>query len=149
MNALNPFVLPPAADPLAGLARLAARVAIYVPTTLHAEPAPAAVVNAQRTRVAAAFARWFGGYTETTAVGGYWSEMTDCLIREEVTIVYSATEPATLARVLNNVVQLARSVAAAMNQECVTLEVNGATYFVPRPAEAYDNAEAEALASVG
>lgn len=121
-------------DPLAGLSGLASKVAIIVPTTIHDTPAPANVVAYQREKVAESFSRWFGGFSEYAGNGGWYSERLGKLIREPVYRVEAGCDPAALARCLPSVLDLARSIAVAMEQEAVTVEVNGKTYFVPAPA---------------
>lgn len=131
----NPFAVGPARpNPLAKLTPHKGRVAIYVPSTIHAKPAPADVVQYQRDKVAESLARWFGGFTELVGTGGWYSEKLGKLIRETVYVVFAAGDPATIKRILPRLIETARSVAVAMEQEAVTVEVNGALYFVPAVA---------------
>lgn len=137
MHASNPFAVEPArSNPFAGLTPHKGRVAVYVPTTIHDKPAPEAVVKYERDKVAETLARWFGGYTELTGTGGWYSEKKGELIRETVYVVYAAAEPATVAAVLPRLIEVARSIAVAMEQEAITVEVNGTVYFVPHPTPA-------------
>lgn len=121
-------------DPLAGIPSLGCRVAIYVPTTIHDEPAEANVVRFNREKVAEALSRYFGGYTEVAGTGGWYSESLGKVIREPVWIVYAGADRKALDRCLPSLVRLAGSIAGAMSQECVTLEVEGRMYFVPASA---------------
>lgn len=123
---------PPCRDPLHGLQALTARVAVYVPTTIHAEPAPAAVIDDNRDLAARTLAALFGGFTEVAGHGG-WFGQSGRLIRESVFITFSACTPEALAENLDAVITLAGSIAVAMDQEAVTVEVNGSIYFVPQP----------------
>ncbi len=134
MHASNPFVHPTSRNPLAGLTPHKGRVAIYVPTTIHDRPAPADVVCYQRDKVAELLSRWFGGYTELRGSGGWYSEKKGKLIRETVYVVYAAADPATINAVLPRLVEVAQSIAVAMDQEAITVEVNGTVYFVTAPA---------------
>lgn len=127
-------VFTPSRDPLAGIPALTSKVALYIPTTLHDKLLSCTedqVVRYQREKVAEALSRWFGGYTEVAGHGGWYSERLGKLIREPVWIIYAGCEPAALARCLPSLVDLARSIATAMEQEAVTLEIDGRLYFVP------------------
>ena len=116
---------------VAGLTPNAGRVAVYVPTTVHAEAAPKELTRKNRNRVREAFAKWFGGYTEVRGSGGYWSEEKGRMIRERVYIVYAAADPAAVNATLPDILTLAKTIGRSMAQEVVAVEVNGTTYFVP------------------
>ncbi len=122
-------------NPLQGLVSKAERVAVYIPTTMHDQPASEQVVAYQREKVAEMLSRWFGGFTEITGMGGWYSEQTGKLIRETVYIVYAVAEAKAIKRIIPRLVEVARSIAVAMEQEAVAIEVSGETYFVPAVEE--------------
>jgi hypothetical protein len=126
------FVQPEDFAPLAGRFILSERVEIYIPTTIHNIPASRRVVNVARRLAASSFAKWFGGYTETRGVGG-WVSPDKGLIRETVFIVAAGCTTAALAEHLPAVVALAEKIADAMEQEAVTVSVNGRMVFVNVP----------------
>lgn len=111
------------------LTKLAESVAIYVPTTDGtSEAADIAKVNAACSLVSTELATLFGGYTITTGDGGYIADNGE-LVEERVYIVKANTSELQEWQV-ENVVNLAERLRKFMNQECISLEVNGTLHFV-------------------
>lgn len=103
------------------------RVALYVPST---QDVTHATDNAaQVERVAREFCGWFGGATAQQSAG-YWISDTAGLVREAVTIVYAACTAAQLREHLPDVLQLAQQIKQDMQQEAVSVELNGALYII-------------------
>ena len=103
------------------------RVALYVPSTQ--DVTHATDNTAQVERVAREFCGWFGGATAQQSAG-YWISDTAGLVREAVTIVYAACTAAQLREHLPDVLQLAQQIKQDMQQEAVSVELNGALYII-------------------
>ena len=103
------------------------RVALYVPSTQ--DVTHATDNTAQVERVARALCGWFGGATAQQSTG-YWISDTAGLVREAVTIVYAACTAAQLREHLPDVLQLAQQIKQEMQQEAVSVELNGALYII-------------------
>lgn len=111
----------------AGAVTLPQRVALYVPSTTDTDkPTDNA---AQVERVAREFCGWFGGATAQPSAG-YWISDTAGLVREAVTIVYSACTAAQLREHLPDVLTLAQQIKAEMQQEAISAEINGTLYII-------------------
>lgn len=103
------------------------RVALYVPSTTDTDkPTDNA---AQVERVAREFCGWFGGATAQQSAG-YWMSDAAGLVREAVTIVYAACTADQLREHLPDVLQLAQQIKQDMQQEAVSVELNGALYII-------------------
>ena len=103
------------------------RVALYVPSTTDTDkPTDNA---AQVERVAREFCGWFGGATAQQSTG-YWLSDAAGLVREAVTIVFAACTAAQLREHLPDVLQLAQQIKAEMQQEAVSVEINGTLYII-------------------
>lgn len=111
----------------AGAVELPQRVALYVPGTQG--PATATDNAAQVERVAREFCEMFGGATAQQSAG-YWISDAAGLVREAVTIVYAACTAAQIREHLPDVLQLAQQIKAEMQQEAVSVELNGALYII-------------------
>lgn len=111
----------------AGAVELPQRVALYVPGTQG--PATATDNVAQVERVARALCGWFGGATAQQSAG-YWIGDTAGLVREAVTIVYAACTADQLREHLPDVLTLAQQIKAEMQQEALSLDLNGALYII-------------------
>lgn len=111
----------------AGAVELPQRVALYVPGTQG--PATATDNAAQVERVAREFCEMFGGATAQQSTG-YWLSDAAGLVREAVTIVYAACTADQLREHLPDVLQLAQQIKAEMQQEAVSVELNGALYII-------------------
>ena len=103
------------------------RVALYVPGTQG--PATATDNAAQVERVASRFCEMFGGATAQQSAG-YWLSESAGLVREAVTIVFSACTADQLRERLPDVLQLAQQIKAEMQQEAVSAEINGTLYII-------------------
>ena len=111
----------------AGAVTLPQRVALYVPGTQG--PDTATDNAAQIERVAREFCGWFGGATAQESTG-FWMSNTAGLVRESVTIVYAACNADQLRDRLPDVLTLAQQIKAEMQQEAVSVELNGALYII-------------------
>lgn len=111
----------------AGAVELPQRVALYVPGTQG--PATATDNAAQVERIAAEFCAWFGGATAQESTG-FWMSDTAGLVREAVTIVYAACTAEQLRDNLPDVLTLAQKIKAEMQQEAVSIEINGTLYII-------------------
>lgn len=111
----------------AGALELPQRVALYVPGTQDINHATDNA--AQVERVAREFCGWFGGATAQPSAG-YWLSDSAGLIREAVTIVYAACTADQLRERLPDVLTLAQQIKAEMQQEAVSVELNGALYII-------------------
>ena len=111
----------------AGALELPQRVALYVPSTTDTDkPTDNA---AQVERVAREFCGWFGGATAQESTG-FWMSDTAGLVREAVTIVYAACTADQLRERLPDVLTLAQQIKAEMQQEAVSVELNGTLYII-------------------
>lgn len=109
------------------------KVAIYVPSTVKGnKPAPAALIKKWLGKVKRALAQHFGGFTAYKAQGG-WVSAGGALIEENVVIVQAFTDEAGLSNV-PAIKALAAELAADMEQEAVSVEVDGTLHFVSAPA---------------
>ena len=111
----------------AGAVALPQRVALYVPGTQG--PATATDNAAQVERVASRFCEMFGGATAQESTG-FWMSDTAGLVREAVTIVFSACTAAQLREHLPDVLQLAQQIKAEMQQEAVTITIDQKMYII-------------------
>lgn len=103
------------------------RVALYVPSTTDTDkPTDNA---AQVERVAREFCEMFGGATAQQSTG-YWMSDAAGLVREAVSIVYAACTADQIREHLPDVLQLAQQIKAEMQQEAVSVELNGALYII-------------------
>lgn len=116
-------------EAFAGVPRMGARVAVYVPGTVDAATADAGAAERMTERAAARLSELFGGATIQPAAGAWVSEARG-LIREAVNIVYSFAEPETLNRSGPAIRELAEQIKRDMRQEAVSVEINGALYLV-------------------
>lgn len=110
-----------------GAVELPQRVALYVPSTTDTDkPTDNA---AQVERVASRFCEMFGGATAQESTG-FWMSDTAGLVREAVTIVFSACTAAQLREHLPDVLHLAQQIKAEMQQEAVSAEINSTLYII-------------------
>lgn len=106
---------------------LSSRVAIYVPGTINVNQE---TDNAgQVARVMSKLSEWFGGATASDARGG-WLSQSSGLVIEKVTIIYSYCKEADLQSRFEDIIALCESVRDDMQQEAVTLEINGQIAFI-------------------
>ena len=90
------------------------RVALYVPSTTDTDRE---------------FCGWYGGATAQQSTG-YWMSDAAGLVREAVTIVYAACTADQLREHLPDVLQLAQQIKAEMQQESLSLDLNGTLYII-------------------
>jgi hypothetical protein len=105
------------------------RIAIYVPSTIKGnQPAPAELVAKWVRASKIKLASLFGGFTAYAGQGGWFSTELG-LIEENVTIVQAFTDADGLAKVAQ-VRELAQAIATEMEQEVVSVEVDGQLNFI-------------------
>ena len=109
---------------------LDSRVAVYVPSTIHAAAAPAPLVASMVEEVASGLASLFGGATATAGRGAWYSEDLGKMIFEDVTIVYAFTTAEALEQAAEKIRAICEHVRDVMKQEAVSLEVNNALHFI-------------------
>jgi hypothetical protein len=104
------------------------RIAVFIPSTINGnEPAPADLIARWVKSAKLKFADLFGGFTAHRAVGG-WMSPANGLVEEPVTVVSSFTDDG-LDR-LGEVEEFAATVAEALGQEAVALEIDNSLQFV-------------------
>ena len=105
-------------------------VAIYVPSK---EKGGKRISKARREkmikRIATALCNINGGVTVYPAQGG-WIDASNTLVIEEVTVIKSFGGEIGINNNIDTFYQLANNLAFEFNQECVSLEINGAIDFV-------------------
>lgn len=111
----------------AGALELTHRVAVYVPGTQGVSAA--ADNTAQVRKIAAKLSGYFGGATAQQSTG-YWTSSTAGLVAEAVTIVFSACTAEQLNAHLPQVLELAQDIKREMQQEAVTVELDGKLYII-------------------
>lgn len=105
------------------------RVAVFIPSTINGtEPAPADLIARWVKSAKLKFADLFGGFTAHRAVGG-WLSPVHGLVEEPVTVVTAFTDDDGLDR-LGEVEEFAATVAEALGQEAVALEIDNSLQFV-------------------
>ncbi len=103
------------------------RVAVYVPGTNGVNTA---ADNARYVQMAAAtLSDLFGGATATPAIG-YWMSDAAGLVEEKTTVVYSYAAGEDLERGLDAVIDFCADMRGDLLQEAVSLEIDGALYFI-------------------
>lgn len=108
---------------------LSHKIAIYIPSTINGNQPASADLIAKWVRTSKIkLANLFGGFTAYNSQGGYYSTEHG-LIEEKVTIVQSFTDEEGLTK-LDKVKELAVEIANEMNQEVVSVEVDGTLSFV-------------------
>ena len=105
------------------------RVSLYVPGTVGVNSADASAARAMVDRVAGQLSEWFGGAT-STAAAGYWVSDKVGLVREGVTVVYANTTEEDLEQRAGDILALALEIKRVMEQEAVSVEIDGALYLV-------------------
>lgn len=103
------------------------RVAVYVPGTNGVNTA---ADNARYVQMAAAtLSNLFGGATATAAIG-YWMSDAAGLVEEKTTVIYSYAAGRDLERRLDAVIDCCADMRAELQQEAISLEIDGVLYFV-------------------
>lgn len=106
---------------------LDSKVSIYVPSTTNVD---VPVDNKEQVKsVIKELSLLFGGATASNAVGGWVAENGETII-EHVTIVYSFCTSEQLRDKFDEVYGIAERIKNEMQQEAVTLEINGQVKFV-------------------
>lgn len=111
----------------AGALELTHRVAVYVPSTQNVSTA--ADNTAQVKRVARRFCELFGGATAQQSAG-YWMSERAGLVTESVTIVYANCTKAQRDTQLAQVLELAQDIKREMQQEALSVELDGTLYII-------------------
>jgi len=112
-------------------------VKLYIPSTNNVKAdAPAALIRATVEATMRLFAILFGGFTCTKGKGGWMAEGGTALVVEDVYMVASFCDRAALVRGLPGVIERAQTICDRFGQECVSVEVNGALYFVSAGTDA-------------
>ena len=108
---------------------LSHRIAIYVPSTFAGNKPARMMQKRESKRAARYLCNYFGGCTQTQAVG-YWNSPEKGLIPERQNIIFSAcTEEGKQAHT-TKVIAYARRLARRMKQEAVTVEIDGVMEFI-------------------
>lgn len=106
---------------------LSSKVAIYVPSTMNVNES--CDNSDQVRRVMIELSNMFGGATSTPAAGG-WVCQTGELVLENITIVYSYCKDSDLQANFDKIIAICESLKKDMNQEAITLEINGQIAFI-------------------
>lgn len=103
------------------------RVAVYVPGTNGVNTA---ADNARYVKMAAVtLSNLFGGATATPAIG-YWMIDAAGLVEEKTTVVYAYAAGEDLERKLDTVINVCADMRADLQQEAISLEIDGSLYFI-------------------
>lgn len=103
------------------------KVSIYVPSTMNVNDV---CDNTEYVRnTIKQLSLWFGGATASKAIGGWVSAAGEVVV-EDVTIVYSFCTSERLQDHAHDIVALCQSIKHDMQQEAVTLEINGQVQFI-------------------
>ena len=104
------------------------RISIYVPSTIDVNKTIDNSTYVHNIQVE--LCRLFGGATSQNVVGSWYSNDLNKVITENVTIVYSNTDLQNLEKHISDVWKIAYKLCKSMQQECISLEINGKLYFV-------------------
>lgn len=107
--------------------KLSNEIAIFVPSTIGSAPASQETVSRIVDQALVALSSVNGGATATAGVGA-WIASDGTLIKETVTIVSSNCGEVTM-QTLRTLAKLRRLVRDTMQQEAVTVKVNGTLYI--------------------
>lgn len=123
------------------------KIAVYVPSTIRGnQPAPADLIAKWERQAKITLASLFGGFTAYHGQGG-WFSPEHGLIEENVTIVQAFTDADGLAKV-GKVKELAQQIAKEMEQEVVSVEVDGQLNFIAPPADLITIGQEQPLSEV-
>ena len=109
------------------------QIQLIVPSTRHKTPSPVDCDYFTRI-VKQEFAKLFGGFTATQGTGGWFSKKLNRVIEENVTIVTSYTDDDGMQH-LEKIRKIASAIATCMQQECVSVIINGVMEFISPPAK--------------
>lgn len=112
---------------LNNLFKLSHKVTIYVPSTVDVNKKTSN--KKQVDKMLTEFSQMFGGATSTKALG-CWTTEAGKLVKESVTLVYSYCNDIQLESNIQAVIKLAEDLKVEMNQEAISLEVNGDLHFI-------------------
>lgn len=123
------------------------KIAVYIPSTVKGnQPAPANLIQKWERQAKIKLASLFGGFTAYHGQGGWFSEEHG-LIEENVTIVQAFTDEQGLAKV-GQVKELAQEIAREMEQEVVSVEVDGQLNFIAPPDDVITIGQEQPLSEV-
>jgi|AP95_1055475.scaffolds.fasta_scaffold29705_4 hypothetical protein len=105
------------------------RIAIIIPSSVAANIAAPELAAKWVRKAKELFAETFDGFTATPATGGWMSEEHG-LIEEAVVVVQSMTDEKGLLAGRGIVREFAVTLAAAMGQECVSVEIDNSLEFI-------------------
>ena len=103
--------------------KLSSKVTVYVPATQGVNTAT------DNKATAALLSECFGGATSTPALG-YWLSPVAGLVAETTTVVFAYASDADLQRNIGRVVDHCEALKREMEQESISLEINGDMYFI-------------------
>ncbi len=105
------------------------RVAVFIHSTINGnEPAPADLIARWVKSAKLKFADLFGGFTAHRAVGG-WMSPAHGLVEEPVTVITAFTDDGGVDEI-GEVEEFAATVAEALGQEAVAMEIDNSLQFV-------------------
>lgn len=102
-------------------------VTIYVPSTLHDQPAPDSLVSESLDSVIQELSIAYGGCTVSEAIGGWYSTDLGKVIREKVYLCKSFSESVPARAAL---IELCEKLKVNFQQEAVSLEIDSILEFV-------------------
>ncbi len=103
------------------------KVSIYVPSTVNVKQR--INNNKQVLSIIKQMSLLFGGATSYKCTGG-WVTDTGDIVTEQVNIVYSFCDKKSLQNNLSKVINICQQIKKDMQQEAVTLEINGKATFI-------------------
>jgi len=110
-------------------------IKLYVPGTTNVNQQNKAEQEKQVEKVMMNMAKWFGGATAMPAEGAYIAQ-DGSLVREPIIIVIAFGDDNAMSLHTSKVISLARQIAVEMNQESVSVEVDGGLIFISQSVAA-------------
>ena len=104
------------------------KVSIYVPSTVNVNQR--INNNKQVLSIIKQMSLLFGGATSYKCTGCWVAADTGDSVTEQVNIVYSFCDRKSLQNNLSNVINICQQIKKEMQQEAVTLEINGKATFI-------------------
>ena len=103
------------------------KVSIYVPSTVNVKQR----INNEKQvlSIIKQMSLLFGGATSHKCTGGWIGDNGE-IVTEQVNIVYSFCDRKSLQNNLSNVINICQQIKKDMQQEAVTLEINGKATFI-------------------
>ena len=105
------------------------KIAIYVPSTFWNKPIPQTLHDEYVEKAARIFSSLFGGATAQKA-SGFWKNCDGELVCENITIIYAFTDADGLENHKNDIIDFALRIGKELNQECVSVEIDGELLFI-------------------